>query len=52
MSAFLSSFATYFVKMIILAAIALLGAFIGISLRKRSNSKEEQEQLSSDSSEK
>lgn len=41
MSAFLSSFVSYLVEMIILAAIGILGGFIGIKLRQRSNAKAE-----------
>ncbi len=41
MSAFLSSFVSYLVKMIILAAIGILGGFIGIKLRKSANAKAE-----------
>ena len=41
MSAFLSSFASYLIKMIILVAIGMLGGFIGIKLRKNKDSKAE-----------
>ena len=41
MSAFLSSFISYLLEMIILVAIGLLGGFIGVSLRKKKNAKEE-----------
>ena len=39
MSAFLSSFASYLIKMIILVAIGVCGGFIGIKLRQSSNRK-------------
>ena len=40
MSAFLSSFASYLVKMIILVALGIMGGFIGIKLRQSKNKKE------------
>ncbi len=39
MSAFLSSFASYLIKAIILVALAICGAKIGVSLRKSSDKK-------------
>ena len=39
MSAFLSSFASYLIVMIILVALAICGVFIGTTLRKSSNKK-------------
>ncbi len=51
MTAFLSSFASYLITMIILIAVALLGGFIGVTLRKSKNSKEETAELSEVSSE-
>ncbi len=39
MSAFLSSFASYLIKMIILVALGIMGGFIGIKIRQRSNRK-------------
>lgn len=39
MSAFLSSFASYLIKMIILVAIGVCGGFIGIKLRQSSDRK-------------
>lgn len=44
MSTFLSSFASYLIKMIILVAVGLLGGFIGIKLRISSNKKAEAEE--------
>lgn len=38
---FLGSFVQYLVIMIILAAIAALGGFLGVKLRKNKNAKEE-----------
>ena len=40
MSAFLSSFAGYLVKMIILVALGIMGGFIGVKLRQSKNRKE------------
>ena len=40
MSAFLSSFASYLIKMIILVALGICGGFIGIKLRQSSDRKE------------
>lgn len=40
MSAFLSSFASYLVKMIILVALGIMGGFIGVKLRQSKNRKE------------
>ena len=51
MSAFLSSFASYLIKMLILIAVGLVGGTIGISLRKKKNSKEEAAVSTEDSSE-
>ena len=39
MTAFLSSFASYLIKMIILIALGIMGGFIGIKLRQASNRK-------------
>ncbi|MCR5581099.1 MAG: hypothetical protein K6F66_05875 [Pseudobutyrivibrio sp.] len=39
MSAFLSSFASYLIKMIILVALGICGGFIGIKLRQSSDRK-------------
>ncbi|SDB06427.1 hypothetical protein SAMN02910298_00178 [Pseudobutyrivibrio sp. YE44] len=39
MSAFLSTFASYLIKMIILVALGICGGFIGIKLRKSSDRK-------------
>jgi len=39
MSAFLSSFASYLIKMIILVALGMCGGFIGIKLRQSSDRK-------------
>ena len=39
MSAFLSTFASYLIKMIILVALGICGGFIGVKLRKSSDSK-------------
>ena len=39
MSAILSSFASYFIEMIILMAIGVLGGFIGVKLRKHKDAK-------------
>ncbi|MCR5195181.1 MAG: hypothetical protein K6D38_02590 [Pseudobutyrivibrio sp.] len=39
MSAFLSSFASYLIKMIILIALGIMGGFIGIKIRQASNRK-------------
>ena len=39
MSAFLSSFAGYLIKMIILVALGICGGFIGIKLRQSSDRK-------------
>ena len=39
MSAFLSSFASYLIKMIILVALGLCGGFIGVKLRQSKNRK-------------
>jgi len=39
MSAFLSSFASYLIKMIILVALGICGGFIGIKLRQSKNRK-------------
>lgn len=38
---FINSLATYFVLLLIFAALAGIGVFLGITLRKRSNSKAE-----------
>ena len=43
MSAFLSSFASYLIKMIILVALGICGGFIGIKLRQSSDRKKEAE---------
>lgn len=51
MFAFLSSFASYLIKMIILVAIAILGGVIGVTLRKKKNSKEEVQNVIDTSSE-
>lgn len=51
MITFLSSFASYLLKMIILIAVALLGGVIGVTLRKKKNSKEETIEQSEVSSE-
>ena len=40
MSAFLSSFASYLIKMIILVALGICGGFIGIKLRQSKDRKE------------
>ena len=40
MSAFLSSFASYLVKLIILVALGIMGGFIGVKLRQSKNRKE------------
>ena len=39
--AFLASFVKYLIEMIILAAIGVAGALVGIKLRKNKNAKEE-----------
>ena len=39
MSAFLSSFASYLIKMIILVALGICGGFIGVKLRKSNDRK-------------
>ena len=39
--AFLSSLATYLIEMIVLAAIAVCGVFVGIRLRKNKDAKED-----------
>ncbi len=39
MSAFLSSFASYLIQMIILIALGLMGGFIGVKLRQASDRK-------------
>ena len=40
MYAFLASFASYLVKMIILVALGIMGGFIGVKLRQSKNRKE------------
>ena len=40
MSAFLSTFASYLIKMVILVALGICGGFIGVKLRKSKNRKE------------
>jgi hypothetical protein len=51
MSAFLSSFASYLIKMIILVALGICGGFIGIKLRQSSNRKKGVGDITSNSSE-
>ena len=52
MSAFLSSFASYLIKMIILIALGVCGGFIGIKLRQSSDRKKGISAAMTDSSEK
>jgi hypothetical protein len=51
MSAFLSSFASYLIKMIILIALGVCGGFIGIKLRQSSDRKKGISDAMTDSSE-
>ncbi|WP_167511391.1 hypothetical protein [Pseudobutyrivibrio xylanivorans] len=51
MSAFLSSFVSYLIKMIILVALGICGGFIGIKLRKSSDKKKGIDTLAESSSE-
>ncbi len=48
MSAFLSSFASYLIEMIILVALGIMGGFIGVKLRQSSDRKKELEAESSE----
>ncbi len=51
MSAFLSSFASYLIKMIILVALGICGGFIGIKLRQASDRKKGINEMTESSSE-
>ena len=51
MSAFLSSFASYLIKMIILVALGICGGFIGIKLRQSSDRKKGITEMMSEPSE-
>lgn len=51
MSAFLSSFASYLIKMIILVVLGLCGGFIGIKLRQSSDRKKGITEMNSEPSE-
>ena len=51
MSAFLSSFASYLIKMIILVALGICGGFIGIKLRQSSDRKKDITEMNSEPSE-
>ncbi len=50
MSAFLSSFASYLIKMIILVALGVMGGFIGVKLRQSSDRKKGIDGVASESS--
>ncbi|MCR4693724.1 MAG: hypothetical protein K5773_00175 [Pseudobutyrivibrio sp.] len=50
MSAFLSSFFSYLIKMIILICLGMMGGFIGIKLRKYQDRKKEADNTSESSS--
>ena len=50
MSAFLSSFASYLIKMIILVVLGVCGGFIGVKLRQSSDRKKGIDVLSDTSS--